>query len=403
MKKKFFFLLFCVMLLLLQVPLEAVEQRIRLRYFEGKVKVYQRKFEKWNPAERKMPLNFGDRIKTEGGSKAVISFSGKNELLVEENSELELKSPPGKRNRIVLFFGNVFARFRKVLNRGNFEVHTSDLVAGVKGTELHVGVNKNGVSTVACTYHSTYVVDKNDNRRIVLPKNRIMRYKVGEKIKYARFQSKELLGLWEDSLESYYSEVAEAILSDAAPVPQQVETFTSMEREHFVGLHLKESFEQFEKYEDEVDKTYVEFYDLFEEIENDHQMENWSDNTNNENTNTNETDNWNPDGKIDYRGKLRRNNRIRAAVDRRIRNTLRIFATYKSIQNNYQKCKRFYRKLIFLIGRDDTDPLFIEFKKRFLELEKKFHRTSRTFNELRNVSRNIREQLDTISLGNPVQ
>jgi FecR protein len=82
------------------------------------------------PYQPGMALEVGDFVQTAGAS-AVIDFDDDNVVALRENTRIQLGS-------IKLFFGEVFARLGKVVERGGGQVTTDELSASVTGTEYSV-------------------------------------------------------------------------------------------------------------------------------------------------------------------------------------------------------------------------------------------------------------------------
>lgn len=94
-------------------------------------------------------LRAGTRVRV-GEGRAELKFADGTKVRVHKNSEVRVAPrSPDKTSSVSLFFGRVWSKVVKKVRGGrSFEVQTANAVAGVRGTELEVGVADDGAARV---------------------------------------------------------------------------------------------------------------------------------------------------------------------------------------------------------------------------------------------------------------
>jgi hypothetical protein len=167
-------------------PAEAVSG-IVLEESSGKVEVRTQKISSWEKVSAGRVLHLGDVIRTGHQSKAKIRFES-GIVRIYENTIIELPSPTGtftisddsiKLRKVLLMKGrSLFEVFKNRL-KGEFEVTSPSLVAGVKGTIFRVAEEKGlkgvtvfeGIVQVTNRQHPEESIDLTANHFTVLLEN----------------------------------------------------------------------------------------------------------------------------------------------------------------------------------------------------------------------------------------
>jgi len=115
--------------------------------FEGEVLVQKGGENLWLPAEKEMPLEQGDHLRTGTKGFAEILIDDGSQIRLEENSEItlsELSTDSQAKSitaSVYLWFGRMLSNITRFAHsRSKFEVHTPTVVAGARGTDFAVEV-----------------------------------------------------------------------------------------------------------------------------------------------------------------------------------------------------------------------------------------------------------------------
>ncbi|HAM34929.1 MAG TPA: hypothetical protein DEB40_04215 [Elusimicrobia bacterium] len=120
-------------------PDDAREYEAQLVEAKGDVTVYTAEEPEGGPAERGMPLEAGDRIKTGAGSSAEIGFSSEHFLHLHSNSEFTLGSLQRADCELKLSLGGVLAKIQALAGE-RLSIRSPGAVASVRGTEFAVEI-----------------------------------------------------------------------------------------------------------------------------------------------------------------------------------------------------------------------------------------------------------------------
>ncbi|AGB41282.1 Fe2+-dicitrate sensor, membrane component [Halobacteroides halobius DSM 5150] len=130
---------------------------IKLKHLEGKVLYKEDGWwfftNKWKQVKSQVELEVGDKIRTKTDSKAVLIFTNQAQVLIEDQSKLEVtKNQAGKLDlkKLKLTIGEVIVKFIDQFG-GRFKIETPSAVAGVRGTTFSVEVTNSQVTKVAVT------------------------------------------------------------------------------------------------------------------------------------------------------------------------------------------------------------------------------------------------------------
>jgi len=142
----------------------------KLVEMSGPVEVMPLDSEEWKPAEAGMALQAGDTVRTGKKGRAFITLGEDVELRLgsETSVEIQLEENTDTRRRSVgLLLGVLFTKV--VTAEGEekpFEVHTSNAVAGVRGTEFTTAVALDG--TVRASVQEGKVVLEAEEKQVEL-------------------------------------------------------------------------------------------------------------------------------------------------------------------------------------------------------------------------------------------
>lgn len=127
----------------------------RVTEFEGAVEILPKGELEWKPAEKGMPLDEGDQIRSGPDSKAVAIFANQLIMAVEQQSEVELEKLQKSRKaginiKVNLDNGQIWNDVGALRQkRSKFYVETPTAVTGVRGTVFTVKVTPELVTRVA--------------------------------------------------------------------------------------------------------------------------------------------------------------------------------------------------------------------------------------------------------------
>jgi hypothetical protein len=150
-KKVFFVVLLVPVLLLFPQPSPCAQPSApfsaTLIDFEGEVLVQKGGENLWLPVEKNMPLEQGDHVKTGATGFAEILVDDGSQIRLEGNSEITLSELSADSQTksitasVYLWFGRLLSNISRFAHsRSRFEVQTSTIVAGVRGTDFAVEV-----------------------------------------------------------------------------------------------------------------------------------------------------------------------------------------------------------------------------------------------------------------------
>lgn len=131
----------------IKIPYSISKDRAaKVRFVKGSVK--RKSNGKWTMIRRAgTVLLQNDLIKTGKSSKVEIQFDDGSLLQLTSDSQLSLKeyaySKNGRKSNLNLKNGAIFANVNKLRKRSQFKVTTVTAVAGVRGTEFFVSLDKN--------------------------------------------------------------------------------------------------------------------------------------------------------------------------------------------------------------------------------------------------------------------
>ncbi|MBI3549383.1 MAG: FecR domain-containing protein [Elusimicrobia bacterium] len=112
----------------------------------GSVRVHNAKGP-WNPVVQGYVLAPGDEIKTERGSRAVLTFEDGSKVEIGSDSQFTLDEAKPEKSQMKLSFGFLKAWVVKTVKQ-RFTVRTPTAVCSVRGTEFGVNVGRDGTSNV---------------------------------------------------------------------------------------------------------------------------------------------------------------------------------------------------------------------------------------------------------------
>jgi hypothetical protein len=120
---------------------------------DGNVQVMKSGAAGWLPGEMGMALGPDDKIRTETGGHAAVTFFEGSTVELEEGTEISLAelSQAGTVNHIKVKqqIGNTVSRVKKLVDpASSYEVETVAAIASVRGTTIHVYVDESGRTVV---------------------------------------------------------------------------------------------------------------------------------------------------------------------------------------------------------------------------------------------------------------
>lgn len=123
----------------LQAQESAGDVDARLTEVKGSVTVYTAEDPDGSPGEKDMPLEAGDRVKTDADSSAEISFDeGGSVIMLRPLSHFALTQPQRQDSILTLSLGSLLAKINAL--SGRLRVKTPTAVAAVRGTEFGVEI-----------------------------------------------------------------------------------------------------------------------------------------------------------------------------------------------------------------------------------------------------------------------
>ncbi len=121
-----------------------LQEYLRFDYVLGNVNI-KPKGSKWQKLQIGLVLDTACQVKTSSDSSAVVRFRSGDMLRIQENTLLSVRPPekssPNSVNMKVVI-GEIFMNVRKLAKNRNVQVETPTAVAGVRGTEFHIVVEK---------------------------------------------------------------------------------------------------------------------------------------------------------------------------------------------------------------------------------------------------------------------
>ncbi|MBI5622829.1 MAG: FecR domain-containing protein [Elusimicrobia bacterium] len=91
-------------------------------------------------AEKDMPLEEGDRLKTGADGYAEAAFEGESVVVLKANSQLTVNATRKAGSELHLGFGSLLAKIGSLLGGSGFRVRTPTAVCAVRGTEFGLEV-----------------------------------------------------------------------------------------------------------------------------------------------------------------------------------------------------------------------------------------------------------------------
>lgn len=148
-------------------PLAAVaEGGARITALEGSVTTRGPKEKDYRAARSGEALPHGARLRTGRDGNAKLRFADGTEAALRPDTEIVVRLGDEKSpNGAVLFFGRLWSKVAKAVGAKNsFEVHSANAVAGVRGTQLEVGVAADGSARVIVSEGLVAVSGDRDDR-----------------------------------------------------------------------------------------------------------------------------------------------------------------------------------------------------------------------------------------------
>lgn len=92
--------------------------------------------EAWDVMKMGRVIYVDCHLKTGEDSTAVISFSDMTSFTMKPETEIVIDTPPEKESKLSLLVGNIWVNVKQMVKDGTMKVHTSQAVAGIKGTRF---------------------------------------------------------------------------------------------------------------------------------------------------------------------------------------------------------------------------------------------------------------------------
>ena len=132
---------------------------MRIQRLVGTVNLYTDGKEK--PIKEKMRLAGGQTVTTEGESLIMVSLDDTKLMTMEESSKAEIKAR-GKKLLFNLLEGNLFFNVtEKLKDTEAFDIHTSTMICGIRGTSAYVGRDSTSHEILMVTDGVVHVVATN--------------------------------------------------------------------------------------------------------------------------------------------------------------------------------------------------------------------------------------------------
>ncbi|MBU0569005.1 FecR family protein [bacterium] len=157
----------------------AQERKATISYFEGEVNILKAGKTNWIPAELKMDLRPGDRIRALLASLCEIVLEDGSSITVEENTTIDIKklilAEETKESSFKLWIGKIKVRVKRLMERSFLEVETPTGLVGARGTTWTMGHDKTtGITFAAVEEGEVYL------RGIKQPKEEEIILRAGE-------------------------------------------------------------------------------------------------------------------------------------------------------------------------------------------------------------------------------
>ena len=120
----------------------------------------------WGPAQAGQVLAPGDRVRTESGARAQVTFPDGTKIEIGPNGSFTLQESGTKGSTLQLSIGFLRAWVAKRVDQ-QFKVRTPTAVCSVRGTEFTVDVNPQGDTRVEMFSGLLAVADQNGNEALV--------------------------------------------------------------------------------------------------------------------------------------------------------------------------------------------------------------------------------------------
>ena len=130
----------------IKVPYSISKERsARIKFLKGNVQRNEGKG--WHSVSRVGTILLQqDKLKTGGNGRVEVQFDDGSLLQLTSNSSISLKeysySRKGRKANVNLKKGAIFANVNKLRRNSNFKVSTATAVAGVRGTQFYVSIDK---------------------------------------------------------------------------------------------------------------------------------------------------------------------------------------------------------------------------------------------------------------------
>ncbi|MFC2061636.1 FecR domain-containing protein [Elusimicrobiota bacterium] len=110
---------------------------------EGELSYRSTEMQDWASVSAGQELDTGDRLKTGDKATAIINFNAGHSAVMNENSEMVIRSAMKEKTNLDLFKGKLRSKVKKLTGEQAYIIETPQAVCAVRGTDFTVSVKKN--------------------------------------------------------------------------------------------------------------------------------------------------------------------------------------------------------------------------------------------------------------------
>ncbi len=208
---------------------------MRLLKMQGIVKLFDKEKEK--TIIDNIRLANGNAIKTESASLAAIALDDSKVVTINDESRAQFEQK-GKKLNIKLTDGSLFFEVSKKLAADEtFDIRTSSMVVGIRGTSGYVAVDEEGYETLYITDGEVEVIGTNP----VTGEQKVIRVKAGQRIRVYLYNDRpkdSIMFALEDVSEDDLKQAIKDRLIENDPLLAKVCNATGWDKDKILGIEV---------------------------------------------------------------------------------------------------------------------------------------------------------------------
>ncbi|MBQ6589876.1 MAG: FecR domain-containing protein [Butyrivibrio sp.] len=208
---------------------------MRLLKMQGIVKLFDKEKEK--TIIDNIRLASGNSIKTEAASLAAIALDDSKVVTINDESRAQFEQK-GKKLNIKLTDGSLFFEVSKKLAADEtFDIRTSSMVVGIRGTSGYVAVDEEGHETLYITDGEVEVIGTNP----VTGEQKVIRVKAGQRIRVYLYNDRpkdSIMFTLEDVSEDDLKQAIKDRLIENDPLLAKVCNATGWDKNKILGIEM---------------------------------------------------------------------------------------------------------------------------------------------------------------------